>query len=327
MMSQTTNNLFKDVAAAISTGNDIVLATHILPDGDAIGSLIGLALILRKAGKKVLASWGNRFAYPAQYSFLEGQDLLVSPDRLPKQPALLVVLDCGSPDRLGSLEKLLKSSELTINIDHHRNNTGYAMINAVSANFASTAEMVYELGKELSVAIDKAIAENLYTGLVTDTGRFQYSNTTARSFVTASELIRYGVDPSKIFRHVYESTTFERLKLAGAALSKTVFDESTGLIYTAVSKTDFAKTGSSVEDTENLIDFLRAVKGVSVAAVLKETDAGWRVSLRSTGKVDVGALAEDNNGGGHRLAAGYTASGDFEETLRNLKEIIAGEAK
>lgn len=327
MMSRTTNNLFKDVAAAISAGNDIVLATHILPDGDAIGSLIGLALMLRQAGKSVLASWGNRFAYPAQYSFLEGQDLLVSPDRLPKKPKLLIALDCGSPERLGSLQKLLKSSELTINIDHHRNNTGYAMINAVSPDIASTAEMVYKLGKELGLTINKAIAENLYTGLVTDTGRFQYSNTTASSLTTASELIGYGVDPAKIFRNVYESTTFERLKLTGAALSKTVFNEETGLIYTAITKEDFGRTGSSVEDSENLIDFLRAVKGVRVAAVFKQTDAGWRVSLRSTGKIDVGALAEENNGGGHRLAAGYTAKGGFEEALRNLKEIIAGEAK
>lgn len=315
--------MFSQAAEALSDSSDIVLATHILPDGDAVGSLIALALMLTQKGKNVMASWGNRFSYPSQYSFLEGQELLVSPDKLPKEPALLVVLDCGAPERLGSLEKLLKKAELSINIDHHRNNTSYAKINAVSSDFASTAEMVYELGKDLGITFDKAIAENLYTGLVTDTGRFQYSNTTSRSFITASELMGYGVDPAKIFRHVYESTTFERLKLAGAALSKTVFDEPSGFIYTAVSKADFSLTRSSVEDTENLIDFLRAVKGVSVAAVLKETDAGWRVSLRSTGKIDVGALAESKNGGGHRLAAGYTASGNFEDTLHDLKTALA----
>ncbi len=324
-MSRTIKRLLGEAAEVISQHNEIVLVTHILPDGDAVGSVIGLSLILKKAGKSVMASWGNRFAYPPQYSFLEGQELLVPPDRLPERPALLVALDCGSPERLGSLEKLLKTSELTVNIDHHRNNTGYAKINAVSSDFASTAEMVYELAKELGVPLDNAIAENLYTGLVTDTGRFQYSNTTAGSFVTAAELIGYGVDPAKIFRHVYENTTFERFKLSGVAFSKTVFDETTGLIYTAISKEDFVKTGTSVEDTENLIDSLRAVKGVRVAAVFKETDSGWRVSLRSTGNIDVGALAEANKGGGHRLAAGYTASGDLEEALQNLKAGLAGE--
>jgi bifunctional oligoribonuclease and PAP phosphatase NrnA len=323
-MNRTTSSLFKQAAEALSDANDIVLATHILPDGDAVGSLIALALMLKQTGKNVMASWGNRFSYPSQYAFLEGQELLVSPDKLPKEPALLVVLDCGAPERLGSLERLLDKAELSINIDHHRNNTGYAKINAVSSDFASTAEMVYELGKELGITFDKAIAENLYTGLVTDTGRFQYSNTTSLSFATASELMGYGVDPAKIFRNVYESTTFERLKLAGSALSKTVFDEASGVIYTAVSKADFYKTGSSVEDTENLIDFLRAVNGVRVAAVLKETDAGWRVSLRSTGQVDVGALAESKHGGGHRLAAGYTASDNLEDTLRDLKDTLAG---
>ncbi|MFA5867699.1 MAG: bifunctional oligoribonuclease/PAP phosphatase NrnA [Actinomycetota bacterium] len=323
-MSQTSKGFFGEAAAAIEAHNDIVLVTHILPDGDAIGSLIGLALILRKLNKNVVASWGNRFAYPPQYSFLEGQEVLVSPDKLPDRPQVLVALDCGGPERLGSLEKLLKTSELTINVDHHRNNSGYAMINAVAPDFASTAEMVFEIGKDLGVSLDKAIAENLYTGLVTDTGRFQYSNTTAGSFVTAAELIGYGVDPARIFRHIYENTTFERLKLAGVAFSKAVFDEATGLIYTAITKTDFVKTGSSIEDTENLIDSLRAVKGISVAAVFKETDAGWRVSLRSTGKIDVGALAEAKKGGGHRLAAGYTATGGLDESLQNLRISLAG---
>ncbi len=323
-MSRPNKGFFDEAVAALEAHNEIVLVTHILPDGDAIGSLIGLALILKKLDKTVAASWGNRFVYPAQYSFLDGQELLVSPDKLPDRPQLLIALDCGSPERLGSLEKLLRNSDLTINVDHHRNNSGYAMINAVSPYFASTAEMVFDICKELGVVIDKAIAENLYTGLVTDTGRFQYSNTTAASFTTAAELIGYGVDPARIFRHVYENTTFERLKLAGAAFSKAVFDETGGLIYTVITKDDFLKTGSSVEDTENLIDSLRAVKGISVAAVLKETDAGWRVSLRSTGKIDVGSIAEAQKGGGHRLAAGYTAAGDLEHALQTLKAGLAG---
>lgn len=314
--------MFSELRKLIDGHQDILLLTHVLPDGDAIGSLLGLSLILRNEGKNVAASWGNRFLYPAQYSFLAGQELIQPPDDLPDSIGLLIVLDCGSPERLGSLEKLLKRSGTTVNIDHHRNNASYADINIIMQDVSSTAEMIYRFIREGSGKIDKNIAENLYTGIVTDTGRFQYTNTTAATLVSAAELIGYGADPSRVFRYVYENSTFERLKLAGLALSKAVLEPGIGFIYTAISKEDFHSTMSSVEDTENLIDFLRAVSNVKVAAVFKETDAGWRVSLRSTGVVDVGVIAENKNGGGHRLAAGYNARGDFPEALKDLRETI-----
>jgi phosphoesterase RecJ-like protein len=318
--------LFKEVRELIDAHQDILLLTHILPDGDAIGSLLGLSLILNKRGKNVTASWGNRFLYPSQYSFLTGQGFLKPPDKLPDSIGLLLALDCGSPERLGSLEKLLKRAGTTVNIDHHRNNSAYADTNVIDSGFSSTAEMIFEFAKECGATIDKDIAENLYTGVVTDTGRFQYTNTKAETLKVAAELIEFGADPSKIFRNVYENSTFARLKLAGLALSKAVLDSDLGFIYTAITKDDFQATSSSVEDTENLIDFLRAVTSVKVAAVFKETDGGWRVSLRSTGVVDVGAIAESKNGGGHRLAAGYNPRGDFSQALADLRATLMKEA-
>jgi len=314
--------MFEDVIEQIEKRKDIVLATHILPDGDAIGSLFALGIALRAAGKNVQATWGGRPEVPEQYAFLPGQELLSGYDDITENPSLLISLDCGSKERLGAAEKLLKKADMTINIDHHRNNTMFARINVVQSSYPATAQMVYELLHEMNIPVSPDIALNLYTGLVTDTGRFQYSNTKADTFRVASELVERGVDPSYVFNNVYENSSYKRLRLSGLALSKTVFEPEIGFIYTTITRDDFAATGASVEDTENLIDFLRAVAGVTVAAVFKETDGGLRVSLRSTGSVDVGAIAASKAGGGHKAAAGYNGSGAIEDAISDLRDSL-----
>jgi phosphoesterase RecJ-like protein len=314
---------YKEIIELINSEKELVLATHILPDGDAIGSLLGLGLMLRGAGKTVIATWGGRVEMPAQYAFLAGQEMLAASEDLPREPGLIIALDCGSRERLGAVERNYKRAQKSVNIDHHRNNTAFGSVNVIEAGYASTTMMVLELGHALGTEISLDVAENLYTGLVTDTGRFQYSNTNGAAFQAAAELTGYGVDPARIFRHVYENTSYERLRLAGVVLAKTVFDRETGFIFTAITKEDFAATGASVEDTENLIDSLRAVAGVRVAAVFKETEGGLRVSLRSTGAVDVGLIAGEQGSGGHRLAAGYNGRGGIEESLADLKLKLA----
>lgn len=311
--------MFSEAIKAIHDHKDIVLATHVLPDGDAVGSVLGLGIALRGLGKNVVATWSGRMEVPEQYNYLSGQELLASAEDIPDRPALLIALDCGSRERLGTVEKQFKRAEMTVNIDHHRNNTEYASVNIIGADSPATCEMVYELCRAMGIGIGLDIAENLYTGLVTDTGRFQYTNTNKKAFEMAADMVAIGVDPSRVFRHVYENSTFKRLKLAGTALSKTVLDTDLGFIYTVITKDNFAQTGASVEDTENLIDYLRAVAGVEVAAVLKETEGGLRVSLRSTGKIDVGEIAESKGGGGHKLAAGFNATGSAEDAVEDLR--------
>lgn len=315
--------MFEEVREIIQAERDIVLATHILPDGDAIGSLLALALMLREDGKNIIATWGGRMEVPAQYAFLAGQEMLAAAEDIPRAPGLIVSLDCGSRERLGAVEKNFKRAKVSINIDHHRNNGAFGTVNVIEPGYAATAQLVLEMGREMGVVFSRDIAENLYTGLVTDTGRFQYSNTDASAFRAAAELLEYGVDPARIFRHIYENSSYERLRLAGLALAKTVFDRETGFIYTTITKEDFAATGASVEDAENLIDWLRAVADVRVAAVLKETDGGLRISLRSTGAVDVGLIAGQKGGGGHKLAAGYNGRGGIQETLAELKASLS----
>jgi phosphoesterase RecJ-like protein len=203
--------MFKDVIKAINEHKDIVLATHVLPDGDAIGSVLGLGIALRGLGKNVVATWSGRMEMPEQYNYLAGQELLASADDIPDRPQLLIALDCGSRERLGVVEQKFKRSELTLNIDHHRNNTGYAAINAVDPGSPATCELVYELCRDMNIKIGRDIAENLYTGLVTDTGRFQYTNTNEKAFLMAADMVSLGVDPSRVFRHVYENSSFKRL--------------------------------------------------------------------------------------------------------------------
>ncbi len=313
---------YTKVAAAIKEAAGVVILTHAQPDGDAIGSALGLALILRKAGKRVVVAWADKSSMPEQYAFLPGQELLSDLEELPAEPDLVIATDCGASDRLGAAIDIFLKAKASVNIDHHRNNKGFAVINVVDAGSASSAEMIYELGKTLGVELDLDIALNLYTGIVTDTGRFQYSNTTEHSFLMAARLVKAGVDPVEVFRNVYESTSIKRLKLAGRAFDAVVFDAEIGFIYTVITKEDLKSVGAGVSDAENLIDSLRAVSGVRVAAVLKDTNGKLRVSLRSTGDIDVGAIAESKGGGGHKLAAGYNTNMKSAKAIEELRKTI-----
>lgn len=310
------------VAAAIKKASKVVILTHAQPDGDAIGSALGLALILRKAGKQALVAWADKSAIPEQYAFLPGQEFLSDLDKLTAEPDLVIAIDCGAADRLGAAIDVFLKAKVSINIDHHRNNKGFAAINVVDAGYASAAEMIYELGKMLGIEPDIDIALNLYAGIVTDTGRFQYSNTTEHSFLTAAKLIKVGVDPAMVFRNVYESTSLTRLKLAARAFEAAVFDAEIGFIHTVITKEDLKSVGAGISDAENVIDSLRAVAGVRVAAVLKDTNGKLRVSLRSTGDIDVGAIAEAKGGGGHKLAAGYNTNMKPSKAIEELRQTI-----
>lgn len=313
---------FIRVAAVVKEAAEIVILTHTQPDGDAIGSVLGLALILQKAGKQAIAAWADKPAMPEQYAFLPGQEFISNLDELPAEPDLVIATDCGASDRLGAAIDIFLKARVSVNIDHHRNNKGFAAINVVDAGYASVAEMIYELGKTLGIELDVDIALNLYTGIVTDTGRFQYSNTTEHSFLTAAKLVKVGVDPAMVFRNVYESTSLTRLKLAGRAFKAVVFDAEIGFIHAVITKEDLKSVGAGISDAENLIDSLRAVAGVKVAAILKETNGKLRVSLRSTGDIDVGAIAESKGGGGHKLAAGYNTNLKPSKAVEELRHTI-----
>ena len=306
--------------AALKESSEVALACHVNPDGDALGSLVAASRGLRQIGKQTQATWGSApAAIPFGYQFLPGTDTLVQPDELAATEVFLA-LDCGAADRLGSLEAPMRKARVVINIDHHPGNDNFGTHNLVVTNVSSTAELVTRLLQDLDVKIDRDIATNLYTGLVTDTGRFQYTNSTPDTLRLAADLIAVGVDASAIAQEVFESSPFGYLKLVGRVLDRAVLFEDVRFVYSWLTLKDLAESGVSVDETDKLIDAVRSTRAADVAALFKEqSDGRYRVSLRSKGPVSVGAIARGRGGGGHELAAGFTAS-DVETTVIELRE-------
>lgn len=303
----------------------INLACHVNPDGDALGSLLATALGLKKLGKEVYPTWGAApIQVPPSFAFLPGTDLLVQPTDLPDCSAF-VALDCGASHRLGSVEKQARSCDLLVNVDHHPGNDQFGTLNVVVTTASSTAELVARLLVDLGVEIDKDIATALYVGIVTDTGRFQYSNSTPDTLRLAADLLSYGVDAPFIAQEVYESSPFGYLKLVGRVLDRAVLHEPERFVYSWITLDDLGETGVAADETDGLIDLVRSTRAADVAAMFKQQrDGAWRVSMRSKGR-SVGELARARGGGGHDLAAGFTAP-DVENTAASLLADLRGEA-
>jgi bifunctional oligoribonuclease and PAP phosphatase NrnA len=313
-------------ASAIVKGHDEALVIgHQFPDGDAIGSVLGLGLMLKAAGYEVQASWPEPFEIPEKYSFLPGAELLVKPELVGLADPVAFALDCANAGRLEELrEKVLTAP--VVNMDHHPDNSLFGNANLVDPASSATAEIVYGAAASFGLTIDKDVAICLYTGIVTDTGRFQFSNTTGTTLRIAAELVEAGVEPHRVYENVYQSDSLPYLRLSGEVLSSAVYDCELGLIYGTLMQADLERFGVKMNETEDLIDNLRALRGHKVAALLKElTDGSIRVSLRSRVDVDIGSIARKLGGGGHRVAAGYTSSRkNVDEALSELKgEIIA----
>jgi phosphoesterase RecJ-like protein len=288
---------------------EVVIAAHVNPDGDAIGSTLAASLALRKRGVRTWPTWGDdSFTVPFNYAFLPGIDQLVRPHEVPRT-ATILALDCGALDRLGALEEYARTAQCLVNVDHHAGNHHFGDLNVVVTTASSTAELVTHLINDMGIELDADIATCLYTGIVTDTGRFQFGNSSPDILRLAADLLSYGVPSVKVAQEVFESSPFGFLKLLGRVLDRAVLDEDAGFIYSWLKLNDLKDTGVALDETEKLIDALRSTRSAEVAAMFKEQpEGGWRVSLRSKGPTSVGAIARANGGGGHELAAGFTAN-------------------
>ncbi len=313
---------FTRAAAALREAKTVALACHIHPDGDALGSLFGLNLALERAGKTTYPTWGDDpVEVPPSYRFLPGSDKVVQPDDVPDVD-VFVALDCGGIDRLGSLEQRAKSSPVVINIDHHPGNDEFGSINIVDTKVSSTAELCVALLRALDIAIDKDVATGLYTGIVTDTGRFSYQNSSPATLRLAADLLETGVDAPRIAEEVFESSPFAFLRLVGRVLDRAVLDGERGLVHSYVTQDDLVESGLTIEETGDLIDLIRATRDADVAALFKEQDTGtWKVSIRSRSK-SVGDIARARGGGGHDLAAGYTVE-ERDAGITDLLEALS----
>jgi phosphoesterase RecJ-like protein len=323
-MTQTQTDLLA-VVDALRGHDRFLVTTHENPDGDALGSMLAATLGLRALGKDAVMYLAGQAPLPGEYRFLPLDELLREPPADAAERVLLAV-DCANASRLGPDPRLLEQAPLALDVDHHHDNTRFGAINLVVADASSTAEIVRDLLAELGVELTPAIAEALYVALVTDTGRFQYSNTTPKSLRLAAELVEAGADVHGIFRRVYETVQFAKLKLLARALDRARLFEGGRLVVSSLLREDFAAAGAEEPYSEGIIDYLRQVEGAELVALIREPprDGGpaHRVSLRSSrDEIDVSAIARKAGGGGHRRAAGFSSEGTVDEIV----EFVRGE--
>jgi phosphoesterase RecJ-like protein len=312
------------VADALRTRDRFLVVTHENPDGDALGSMLGLTVGLRSLGKDVVMYLAGDAPLPAEYLFLELADLQRTlPADLDER--VVVAVDCASERRIGPDTAPLERSSLVVNVDHHHDNTRFGAVNLVVADASSTVEIVRDVLALLGVPLTPEIAEPLYVGLVTDTGRFQYTNTTPKALRLAAELVEAGADVHGIFRQVYETVQFAKLKLLARALERAELYEGGRLVISSLLREDFGAVGAEEAYSEGIIDYLRAVEGAEMVALIREPprDDGpaRRISVRSSrDEIDVSAIARAMGGGGHRQAAGFSSEASVAEITDFLRE-------
>ncbi len=318
---------FEAMLAEIRNHDRFLLTAHEGPDGDALGSLLGMHHLLTRLGKdSVMFLAAKEFPLPIEYRFLPLEEVF---HEAPADMAdrVIMFLDCGNIDRM-PVDFLTDGGNRKLNIDHHHDNTRFGDVNLVCPGASCTAEIVYDLAHVLGVRIDAEMAMPLYVGLITDTGKFMYENTNAHTHRVAAELIDAGVDVDDTYRRLYEHVPIEKLRLIARALDKIERHCGDRLAITYLTAEDYAATGSGEEMTEGVIDHLRSIDGIKVAAAVRELGnrgrAARKVSLRSSeGDVDVSAIAREQGGGGHKRAAGFST--DLE--LPELVDFLCGEVK
>ncbi len=301
----------------IADAQSIVLASHAHPDGDAIGSLLGLGLGLRSIGKEV--SFYNRDAVPYNLKFLPGSEK-ISPDLcFTEQADLTILLDCAEPNRIGEAFPKVGWGKNIAVVDHHKTfDPEFADVYFRDVSAAATGELVYELLLDLGAEISLDVAKCIYCTLVTDTGSFRYSNTKKRTFEIAGELVELGVEPWEITSNVYESQPLERIRLLTKVLQTLEISSCGRIAFLVVHTSDLSENNESLID--GFINYARSIMGVEVATQLMGVDTDWRISFRSKGKIDVSQIAQIFGGGGHRNAAGCTMNGDKNSVKERLSE-------
>jgi phosphoesterase RecJ-like protein len=305
--------MFKEIWDKIVSAKNILLTSHINPDGDALGSSLSLYPILKKMGKNVKV-FNVTKELPDYLDFLPNFDKVIHNVDIDKFD-LVISFDCGSFDRLG----IEKRPKFLINIDHHISNTNYGDLNLIDPNAASTSQVVFELLKTNGIEIDKDSAICIYTALVTDTGSFQYESVNDRVFEIASELVKCGVEPNYVAKMLFQRDRLSRLRLLAKAYDTIELCCDGRVAFVEVTKEMMEITGAIKEDTDTIVNSVRNIATVEVACMLREDDEGIKISLRSKNYFDVSKVAKSLGGGGHIRAAGATIKGEFDfEKVKNL---------
>ena len=288
------------------------ILTHIQPDGDAIGSCLALAHLLKITGKSVDVYCQDKV--PAYLQFLMGTELFQAKYKKEMDYDLNIAIDCSDKDRLGIYSNDYLSAIHTVNIDHHISNTLYAKTNLVDPKAAATGEIIYRLVRAFTDKPCRDIAEALYTAISTDTGGFRFCNTTAHSYRIAAELVDCGIDVEQINTHLYKTNRLERVRLLERALSSLTLYDDNRIAIISITQEDLFATGAVESEIENIVNYAKDIIGVEWGILLKEMNDGTvRISFRSKGGIDVSKLAEQFEGGGHRAAAGASLNMNIEQ--------------
>jgi bifunctional oligoribonuclease and PAP phosphatase NrnA len=304
-----------------------LLATHENPDGDALGSLAGMQLVLAGLGKDAVAYMApDEFPLPYEYRFIQIENLVTEPPA-DLEERTIVFLDCGNIDR-NPADSLKREGAHILNVDHHHDNTQFGTVNLVVPEASCTAEVIWDLTKDLGVELTRPIAEALYVGLVTDTGKFMYENTGPAAHQMAAELIEAGVDVHAIYRRIFEGVPQGKLELLARGLANVERFDDGLLTVTHLSSEDYAATGADASYSEGVVDHLRALEGTAVAGLIRDLPGNGeqrrKVSLRATDdRVDVSAIARSQGGGGHRRAAGFSTTMDYPQLVEVLRASLA----
>lgn len=302
----------------LKDSNSIALISHLDPDGDNLGSLTALSKSLLNLGKKVYPIEFDKI--PENLKFLPNLDLLS--DNTDININMIICLDCANYERLGKIDELFNKAKYKINIDHHQSNEFYGDVNIVKKGYSSTCELVFDLINEINLPIDKEISMSLLTGISTDTGRFLYSATTADTLTKASRLVENGADMIKINELIYQSKKFEAQLLENEILSKTeIYNDY--VAFSFVMTDQLNKYNVEISDIDSVINTFRDTDKIKISVLIKQqTENEYKVSFRSKGNIDVGLIAKNLGGGGHKNAAATRITGDFETVLNKIKEEI-----
>jgi len=313
--------ILNEIVSVLKKSNKILILPHVSVDGDGLGSSLALALALKKMSKEVNVYLEEEIPYV--YNFLPGAHMAEVYSGQKTEADAVVVLDTGDLGRLGRRAELLDNSRVTINIDHHNTNSGFALYNFVQAASSSVGEIVYQLIRMAGLDIDADISTCLYVAIATDTGGFRYANTTSLTHQITADLINNGVNVADVSQRVFDSVSLEKVRLMGSAISSLEILEAGKVALITVTEDMIKAAGAKEEDCDGLVNIGRNIRGVEVAALLRQTDAGEvRVNLRSNAYVDVSAIASLYSGGGHKKAAGCTIKGDIEAVRPKILETI-----
>jgi phosphoesterase RecJ-like protein len=304
------------IAEATKAARRVVLATHAEPDGDAVGSVLGLAHALRARGRDA-APWPIN-PPPPRYRFLPGFDELANGEiPAPREGDVVVALDSADATRLpAGLEAFTAAGVVLVNVDHHASNAGFGTLDWVEPAAPATAAQVWIILQEMGYDAPPASALCLYVGLVTDTGNFTYSNTNRWAFDMAADLVGRGVSPSDVERELYRRYPLPYMNVLGGALAG--MQRRGGLVYMTVTREGLASAGARIEDTEGLVDYTRRVEGARVGILFREVEGGVRISFRAAEELDVSGLAVAHGGGGHPAAAGCFVAGRLEDVRESV---------